>query len=294
MGLKEILEKMVSENFLTIDEANAEKIIIEKNIVKNYVELQYVPGSRNAIELNSSKEILEKLFYRIKSQWVKLGDDEPYVSVLSDEKFKRENIKNNLAEFQNSGKIEVSQLDNLCAKNNLNINYGNCLEFGCGVGRMSAHLAPKFKKVVGYDISPGNISIAKNYLMDLNIKNVELSLINSLEDLKFGEKADVFISMMVLQHNPPPLQKYFLEKILANLNPGGIFYFQTVTHAPSYGYTAEANFNYPPNTQSEMHCLPISEVFKIIQKNNLLVVDVIKDGGGYNHDSNSFLGIRPA
>ena len=103
----------------------------------------------------------------------------------------------------------------------------------------------------------------------------------------------MFISFIVLQHNPPPLQKFFLERILHSLSPGGIFFFQTVTHAPSYAYSAEANFRYPADTESEMHCLPISNVLKIIQESGLAIVDVIKDMGGHNHDSNSFFGFKP-
>jgi 2-polyprenyl-3-methyl-5-hydroxy-6-metoxy-1,4-benzoquinol methylase len=252
-----------------------------------------VPGPRGAIEVNVSKEMLNKLFDRIKDQWTKLGESEPYMSVLSTERFLMENIEKNIDEFRNSGKIEVKRLVDLAEKNNLYINYGNCLEFGCGVGRMTAHLSPLFNKVVGLDISSGNLSVAKKYIADLSLKNVEFKLLESLERSIGEEKIDVFISFMVLQHNPPPLQKFFLEKILKNLNPGGIFYFQTVVHAPSYAYSVEANFNYPDNTESEMHCLPISEIFKILNDNGLLVVDVIKDGGGNNHDSNSFFGIRP-
>lgn len=293
MELKNFLLEMVSKNMLTLEQANSAMSNFRDSIVKEYVGLQYVPGVRGGIEVDVSQPILERLFSRIRDQWVKLGETEPYFSVLSTEKFLKAHIQQNLTEFQSSGEREVNYLLRLAEKNNLNINFGTCLELGCGVGRTTAYLSPKFNEVIAFDISPGNLSIAQRYLAELSRSNVKFQLIRSLEDFDYPDKIDVFISFMVLQHNPPPLQKFFLERIFRSLNPGGIFFFQTVTHAPSYRYSAEANFNYPADTESEMHCLPISDILRTVQKSGLLIIDVIKDGGGHNHDSNSFLGIRP-
>ena len=293
MDINEVLLRMVSHKLLTLEDANIVLRDFKDSILKKYVELQYIPGASGGIEIDVNQQLLRLLFQRVRTQWINLGDTEPYVSVLSTEKFLMKNIDENLAEFQKSGEVEPSRLERLSAKNGVNINYRNCLELGCGVGRMTAHLASKFEKVIGYDISNGNLAIAKKYISDLKINNVDLYLIESLESFNIDEKIDAFLSFMVLQHNPPPLQKYFLERTLEKLRPGGVFYFQTVTHAPSYSYTVTGNFNYPTDTQSEMHCLPIAEIFRILHKNNLLVLDVIKDGGSDNHDSNSFFGIRP-
>jgi 2-polyprenyl-3-methyl-5-hydroxy-6-metoxy-1,4-benzoquinol methylase len=291
MNLKNFLLEMISKNALTLEQANAGLSNFQRSVIDEYVGLQYVPGARGGVEVDVSMPVLEKLFSRIRDQWIKLGETEPYHSVLTTEKFRMKHIKQNLAEFQGSGELEVRRLLQLVEKNNLEINFGTCLELGCGVGRTTAYLAPKFEKVIAFDISPGNISLAESYLAELRAK-IGFRLMSSLEDFDYPEKIDVFISFMVLQHNPPPLQKFFLERIFNSLKPGGIFFFQTVTHAPSYQYSAEANFRYPAETESEMHCLPISNVFKIIEESGLSIVDVIKDGGGHNHDSNSFFGMR--
>jgi 2-polyprenyl-3-methyl-5-hydroxy-6-metoxy-1,4-benzoquinol methylase len=291
MNLIEIFQDKVSNNSLILEQANIAILEIKKSIIQEYVGLQYIPGVPSSIEVDVPKDVLERLFQRIRNQWTSLGAREPYMSVLSAEKYLMKNIGDNLLEFKESGNLEVSRLSLLAEKNNLNLNRKTCLELGCGVGRMTAYLASSFEKVVAYDISPGNISIAKKYLADLGHSNVEFHLIESIDEFSGNKSADVFVSFMVLQHNPPPLQKYFLENILRNLNPGGVCYFQTVTHAPTYRYSAEANFSY--EAESEMHCLPMSNVLKIIQENQLVVVDVIKDGGGHNHDSNSFFGVKP-
>jgi len=78
------------------------------------------------------------------------------------------------------------------------------------------------------------------------------------------------------------------------LKPGGVFMFQTIVNAPGYAYTAQANFNYAEGPEYEMHCLPTQHVLRAIARNNLQLLDVVKDRqGGWGIDSLTFFGVRP-
>jgi methylase of polypeptide subunit release factors len=164
MDLKNILLEMISKNLLTLEQANLALSNFEQSVIEKFVGLQYVPGMRGGIEVDVSNAVLERLFSRVRDQWIKLGETEPYASVLSKEKFLMKHIGENLPEVQSSEELDVRRLLKLAEKNNLKVNFGTCLELGCGVGRTTAHLAPKFDKVIAFDISPGNLSIARNYL----------------------------------------------------------------------------------------------------------------------------------
>lgn len=264
----------------------------EESTINDFIAPQFGGEKTNFIEVDVPVEVREKLFQRIQGQWEKVGEREPYASVLSHEKFKQENIAKNLVEFRDSGTDGIRQLTRLAQKNGVTINFNQCLELGCGVGRMTAHLAKHFKSIIGLDISPGNIMVCEDYLRELKIPNAEIRLLKKLDDLDSLSNFDVFISFIVIQHNPPPIQKYILEKMLSKLNEGGVFLFQTIVHHPTYSYTAASNFNYAEQ-DFEMHCLPMREIFRVIRNCNLTLLDVIKDRwGGYGVDSNTFFGIN--
>jgi ubiquinone/menaquinone biosynthesis C-methylase UbiE len=60
------------------------------------------------------------------------------------------------------------------------------LDLGCGYGRVSVRLAEKAKQVVGIDISPDNIQLAKEIYKNEGIQFYEMNAINlSFEDNQF-------------------------------------------------------------------------------------------------------------
>lgn len=265
----------------------------EEATLNNFVALQFTGDQSCTIEVDVSDDVQNRLFERIQNQWAKVGEHEPYASVLSHEKFMMANIAENLAEFRNSGTEGIRQLIQLAQKNHVAINFKRGFELGCGVGRMTAHFAEHFEHMIGADISPGNIKVCEQYLAELGISNVDLKLLSRLDDLETMPGIDAFVSFIAIQHNPPPIQRYILDKTLSKLNPGGVFLFQTIVHHPTYSYTAESNFNYPANQDFEMHCLPMRDVLQVISKHGLTLLDVAKDRmGGYGVDSNTFFGIN--
>ncbi len=107
-----------------------------------------------------------------------------------------------------------------------NIDYsGTVLDFGCGVGRLTAPLARRFKKAVGVDVSSEMIARAQQYHADL--KNCGF-VHNTANDLKIFEdnSFSMVFSIITLQHiNKESALKYIKEFIRITA-PGGLIHFQ--------------------------------------------------------------------
>lgn len=100
------------------------------------------------------------------------------------------------------------------------------LEIGCGIGRMTAFFAKRFRAVHGLDVSPEMISQAEKNLSGFN--NITLHVgngydLSGLEDEEF----DFVFSYIVFQHIPDPaITAGYIEETGRVLKPGGCFYFQ--------------------------------------------------------------------
>ena len=104
------------------------------------------------------------------------------------------------------------------------VSRGKALDFGCGVGRLSQALADYFESVVGVDVSPTMIRLARE--LNFNGDQVEF-LLNQVDDLSALESGafDFVNSLITLQHIPPEVTKSYLREFLRILKPGGILMF---------------------------------------------------------------------
>ncbi len=137
-----------------------------------------------------------------KEDWIIYGKSDPFYGVLSDHKYKRENISQSvLDEFYQSGKEYVSQTRNRLIKSfGIDIDKFSIMDFGCGVGRLTLPFAQATKfKVVGIDIAKGMLDIARENANRNQIKN--LTFVEYQGDLlpDLGQ-FDLVNSYIVLQH----------------------------------------------------------------------------------------------
>jgi 2-polyprenyl-3-methyl-5-hydroxy-6-metoxy-1,4-benzoquinol methylase len=229
------------------------------------------------IDVDVAPDVLDKLLETVRRQWSKLGENDPYWSVLTHDKFRMTNITGaDLTEFYNSGERDASVIDHFETRTATTLKKGTCLELGCGVGRVTRHLARIFERVIAVDISPGNLELCKNYLESEGVSNVTTALLKSPDDLANLGKIDFLYSIIVLQHNPPPVQKIILERCLSNLAPGGGCLFQTPAAIPGYSFNAEAALAQRDHVM-DMHCLPRHSVLKILQDGGMRLLDVTVD-----------------
>lgn len=237
---------------------------------------------------------LARLFERIREEWTKLGEEEPYWSVLTNELYRSERIAEHREEFFASGAGDIALLDAALARHRLAIPaQGVALELGCGVGRASMHLAPRVAELHGYDVSPGNLAEAEQNLAGRGIGNVKLRRIHSVEDYETIPAFDLFFSNIVLQHNPPPVARHILDRVAAKGRPGALLAFQIVTYGEGYRFEIES-YLASPRMGMEVHALAQSAVFAVLAARGYRVLEVIEDdsAGSSRLMSQSFLAQR--
>ena len=246
------------------------------------------------IEAVRSDAQLQQLFQHIQTTWQSLGETEPYWSVLSADQFTRAHIEATKEAFYHSGQYAVNLLFNTLRRHNIEpASFTSCLEYGCGLGRVTRWLAERFEHVVGYDISQSHLQYAQEYLNEQGLHNVAVHHLQYVHDLHTLPQTDVVYSIIVLQHNPPPIIAIILNALLRSLKPGGVAFIQVPTYQLGYSFSLQAYLSTAATQQNlEMHVLPQREVFEIVRQAGANVLEVLEDnwtGFGYNSISNTFL-----
>jgi len=247
-----------------------------------------------SVALELSKREIDALYSHIKKVWEELGRTEPHWSVLSSEAFRSSNVEKNLGPFYDSGKIAADKLMMTLRRNNIDHeSIGSVMEYGCGLGRVTSHLADNFPTVEAYDISCSHLDAARNYLDSRNIRNVHLHHVVDLASLDNLPSVDLVYSIIVLQHNPPPVIEFTTNALLACLAQGGVAYFQVPTYRAGYAFTVSEYLQREgQGNDIEMHVLPQSRIFEIIRRHGAKVLEVIEDdlaGVGNGIRSNTFV-----
>jgi ubiquinone/menaquinone biosynthesis C-methylase UbiE len=125
-----------------------------------------------------------------------------------------------VSEFMASGRAEIAaalgRLDQLgiCRTRSA------ALDFGCGVGRLTAALSGYFDSVTGVDISPSMLERARGLLAGQPGCRV---VHNASPDLRIFPDAsfDLVYSSLVLQHMPRVLACAYLTEFVRVTRPGG-------------------------------------------------------------------------
>jgi hypothetical protein len=103
-------------------------------------------------------EVLRTVVAKTASYWSKIGVEAPHWSVLTTDKFVPSQLAANHSEFYNSGALDSGLIRDLLNRAGRSRGEFLCaLEFGCGVGRATAHLAQAFEKVIAVDISSAHL-----------------------------------------------------------------------------------------------------------------------------------------
>lgn len=228
-----------------------------------------------AIDLDFSEDMAVRMLRHVEDIWNSYGESEPYYSVITDPTYRAANVTDELAErFYGSGVDGVANFKRILERNGLKMDPGwHVLELGCGVGRIGEHFCRECVLYYGVDISANHLLYAARRFSEKCIVNAQLmSLTEALSsDITF----DVFYSMIVLQHNPPPIMYYLLDTFLKKLNPEGFAVFQLPCHLYSYRFDAHEYLEGKGKRQGmEMHALPQSYVFEVLHKHGLCPVEV--------------------
>jgi len=160
----------------------------------------------------------------VRRQWAALGASNPHWSVLifTHDECRAENLnEERLQRFYASSEADANLIDIFERRAGRRVSRGRCFELGCGVGRVTKYLTQKFASVVAADISPGNLALCEKHIEEAGASNVKPMLLASPYDIDQLGDFDFFYAVISIQHNPPPVQKLLLDKILPKIRVGG-------------------------------------------------------------------------
>ena len=140
------------------------------------------------------------------TEWDQLGEREPYFAVLTDERFLRDRI--DIAEFYATGEADVARL---FADIGQSFHPKSALDFGCGVGRLTAALRRRVPDVIGCDAAESMLRLAQAAVPDA-------TFVAELPDRRF----DLVCSLIVFQHIPVAAGMAIVERLLGMVDTGGV------------------------------------------------------------------------
>ena len=162
----------------------------------------------------------------LKRAWTTLGEDDPLWAVYVAPGTKGGGW--DVDAFFATGAAEVEGALARAVELGLLSGRGTALDFGCGVGRLSAALASRFQEVISVDIS--SPMIAEGRRLSRCGPNVTFVL-NERADLLFqaDSSVDLVYSSLVLQHLPRDLAASYLREFARVLKPGATAIVQVAT-----------------------------------------------------------------
>ncbi len=229
------------------------------------------------VQMTGRPEDLARLRAHVQETWTKLGKTEPHYSVLTGPQFLPEQMTQATQDqFYATGAAWVEELRVVLRRNSLFLPKGLVVDFGCGLGRVGEHLSLLFDRYLGVDISPSHLSMARDRLVGLGRTNVEFELLPDF--MKDQRKADLIYSVLVLQHNPPPVMLEMFDHLLLRLNKGALAFIQISTAIYNYEFNLGLYLqNIDKAKLMEMHALPQSYVFDAIERHGCKAVEVYRD-----------------
>ncbi len=160
----------------------------------------------------------------LRRDWDELASVDPLwaINALPDKKYRKWNTE----EFLSTGLPDVQQIMMDSSRLQRPRTFGSALDFGCGAGRLSHHLAAHFDSVEGIDVSEQMVGIARR--VHQGVRNVRFS-VNSDPDLRMipDESFDMVCSIAVLQHLPTSkaIERYLAEFVRV-IKRNGLIAFQ--------------------------------------------------------------------
>jgi SAM-dependent methyltransferase len=162
-------------------------------------------------------------FRSLARNWEALGDTDPLFGVLSDPA--KHGGKWEHDEFFASGRAHVQKLLRTLADARASFEPGACLDFGCGVGRLTVPLAESFQRTIGVDVAAPMVDAARRH--QPAGARCEFVVSRDPDLRRFPDGAfDLVHSCLVLQHIPPDISPGYIAEFFRVSKPGGLVVFQ--------------------------------------------------------------------
>jgi 2-polyprenyl-3-methyl-5-hydroxy-6-metoxy-1,4-benzoquinol methylase len=247
-------------------------------------------SAADPIQIDSSPQELQSLHEVAITAWESLGCSDPFWSVMVSDQFRYDRMAGREEAFYAAGLKQVDFLLHALERHGFcQTEFEALLEVGCGVGRMTEHLARQFQRVLAVDVSQPHIDIARTRMTKLRLDNVEFAHIIEMKDYDRLGAVDLIISINVLQHCPPPVIAKVLGRCFDALNPGGVAYFHVPTFIEGYTFSID-NYLASDRNALDMHCIPQRAIFELLEQHRLSLLEVVNDGSGgdFRYEVNRF------
>jgi len=220
----------------------------------------------------------------IHKNWTSLGQADAMWVVLTHPG--KEGGKWSESDFFEHGREEIRSALQHLKKEEIPIQFGKALDFGCGLGRLSQALGSHFMHVDGVDISSSMIQKANALNKFPSKVHYHLNLRSDLNAFE-SEQYDFVYSSICLQHIPIKFQLNYISDFMRLLKKGGVAYFQTI-HAHGWRKLvpdAAADFvrtlKHRGKAFMSMYGVPFSRVRHLIEtRGGTLLVNQTKDNPG--------------
>lgn len=234
------------------------------------------------VETHVDADTLARLLKRVETTWSDLGREDAHWSVITDDRFHKDTLEENIDLFFQMGESDIGRVAAALARVGASMgDIGSVIDFGCGVGRLSIPLARQTGHVTGVDISAAHLAEARRNVERLALDNLDLRQISSVAEIADLPQVDLVVSIIVLQHNPPPVMREILAGLCGRVKPGGYLYIQAPTYKNEYRYSATED-QLDVSREMEMHLLPQHVFFETIQEAGLTILEVLEDAAAYD------------
>jgi SAM-dependent methyltransferase len=158
----------------------------------------------------------------LQRHWDTFGKQDPFWAILTDPE--RRGNRWSPEEFFETGRVEIAELMANAERLAVPRRWQRALDFGCGAGRLTQALGDRFASVVGVDVAPSMIALARAHNRQPHRCVYE---INDRPDLARWPDAsfDLVYTSRVLQHIEPRYARAYLREFLRLLAPGGYLSF---------------------------------------------------------------------
>lgn len=155
------------------------------------------------------------------------------------------------------------------------------LALGCEIAFLAAAIAHWHGRFLGLEISRSALEQGISVLEERSVTAGELiSLRAFLESAPFDDwqRHDIFHSVMLLQHAPPPVALMLLHICLGRIKPGGHAYFQVPCQIYDYGFKTAEYLSAKSNSDAgEIHALPQSYVLQLLARHGFVPLEILPD-----------------
>jgi SAM-dependent methyltransferase len=251
---------------------SANKAVVDQKSIPSERLTRNLPAAE--IEWKTDAATAARLVEHIRKTWTALGTNRPHWSVLSSDQFLPERIAQSESIFFASGADDLATLRSALLRHGVATNLP-VFEYGCGIGRVTAHLAGVFPRVTACDISTSHLEMAQQV-----VGKREGVTFRLVDDDCFGmtERFGIWFSYLVLQHNPPPIIAMILSRMFKMLAPGGIALFQVPTYCLNYRFRVAEYLNGGATDGAiEVHCLPQAVIFYLAHQARCVALEVRED-----------------